>query len=357
MGAVAQIKPGLSPSLEALDHFEEHIRKVATYDDFLLPEELLEGIIRNHIGCCVNIEEALEEIDGEIQIMKKTLKEEADRLFPGSAWPEAVEQIPSPTLPEDGLVGLYRQAVKSCGKHCRDVGLVTPDLYRNCPVRVEPVPNYLSAIRTAASYSMPPGHPPSGGTFFVIEAGSHAKMSVEATREYRMLTAHETYPGHHLLDASRWSLNRPLRRHFEFPFFYEGWACLAEDLMARTGYFASTADRLLITRRRLWRALRGKVDLSLQTGIMDIPGAARYLSQAGLSPKHALSAVRKYTLRPGYQVCYTLGLKRFLDLFERYGENDPACFARTVLAQGEIGFKELERIFQGLNRKQEKKSR
>jgi len=168
-------------------------------------------------------------------------------------------------------------------------------------------------------------------------------------REYRMTCAHETYPGHHLLDVSRWSLTRACRRAVEQPIFYEGWACFAEELMRLTGYFSEPGDQLLLAKRRLQRAMRGKVDIGLQTGTMNISTATRYLKETGISTEQAMSSVRKYTLNPGYQLCYTLGLRRFLDLFERYGRDNLQNFVQTVLAQGEIHFTDLEKTLQNKN--------
>ena len=161
-----------------------------------------------------------------------------------------------------------------------------------------------------------------------------------------MTTAHETWPGHHLLDISRWSLDRALRRSLEHPLFYEGWACFAEEMTARTGYFTDPWDRFILARRRLRRAVRGVVDLGLQSGSLTFDAAADKLERAGFQRGEARSALPKYALRPGYQVCYTLGLVRFLDLWSRFGGEDFPSFALTVLEEGEVGFGNLERLFE-----------
>ena len=114
--------------------------------------------------------------------------------------------------------------------------------------------------------------------------------------------------------------------------------------MHRTGSVPSDYDRLQLARRRLWRAIRGKLDLKLQTGAMDIETAARYLSQTGIGISRARATVRKYALNPGYQLCYTIGLRYFLDLFTNFGRNRPQWFAKTVLTQGEIGFNDLREV-------------
>jgi uncharacterized protein (DUF885 family) len=162
-----------------------------------------------------------------------------------------------------------------------------------------------------------------------------------------MTAAHEAWPGHHLLDSCRWNLERPLRRPIESPLFYEGWACLAEEVMARTGYFDGPWDRFLLAKRRAERAARGLVDLGLQSGRMTTVQAQELLLRVGYRPEVARSVVPKYLLRPGYQLCYTLGLKQGLDLLDRYGRDDIGLFARTVLVQGEIGFERIGQIISG----------
>ena len=104
-----------------------------------------------------------------------------------------------------------------------------------------------------------------------------------------------------------------------------------------------------MARRRLWRAVRGKVDLGLQTGSMNLSQAAALLAQTGVPPDRARAVVRKYPLNPGYQLCYTAGLRSFERLYRRYGRRDPARFAAVVLAAGEVGFRQLERRFRALS--------
>jgi hypothetical protein len=77
---------------------------------------------------------------------------------------------------------------------------------------------------------------------------------------------------------------------------------------------------------------------------MDLNMAADYISKTGIPPQDAISAVRKYPLNPGYQLCYTTGLRRFLDLYQRYGQQNLNKFVAAVLNQGEIDFEDLERV-------------
>ena len=354
LGFLGKTLPELLSALAALDRFEDVLKNVSTREDFLLPRELLEYILRFHIHCEMNIQEINHTLDQEIDDMQRILDDEARSFVPDGSkvkrghplWWKALKSIPMPAVGKEGLVGLYQSEVNRLAKHCLEQGLVSPSLVDSCPVRVVSMPSFLSAIRTASSYSIPPKHPPSGGTFYILNNDVPDEAQQKHHREYRMLSAHETYPGHHLLDVSRWSFTRPCRRAVEQPIFYEGWACFAEELMRLTGYFSEPGDRLLLAKRRLWRAIRGKVDIGLQTGTMDISTAAEYLKETSISIEQAMSSVRKYTLNPGYQLCYTLGLRRFLDLFARYSGDNLPNFVKTVLNQGEIDFTDLEKTLQ-----------
>ncbi|MHC4458995.1 MAG: DUF885 family protein, partial [Planctomycetota bacterium] len=336
--------PELNTALAALDRFERTLLKVATRSNFNLPVELVERIDGFHLNCNQELPEINQVLDQEIHEMQAAISDFSGGPAEDLSRSTVFDKIPLPEIGKEGLLGLYRTEVSRLAKHCLDNGLISPELFRTCPVRVEPVPSYLSATRTASSYSIPPKHPPIGGKFYVINANDMSEARKVYQREYRILSAHETYPGHHLLDSYRWSHARPIRRGIEHPLFYEGWACFAEEIMRQTGYFTTSGERLLVARRRLWRAIRGKVDLGLQTGAMDLKMAAGYLGKTGIDMKDAISVVRKYPLNPGYQLCYTIGLHRFLDLYQRYGQQNLKKFVAAVLYQGEIDFKDLEYV-------------
>jgi hypothetical protein len=336
--------PGLNPALDSLQRFEDTLHRIPTRQDFLQPAERVSQIIHSHLKIEADIQEIENLLEQEIRETQGIFEDITGHAISPGSLENAYNRIALPRVGRGGLLALYRQEVDRLGRHCLDQKLVSMDLFRQCPVRVALVPPYLSATRTASSYSIPPGHPPEGGVFFVINAKNPGEENKGYQREYRILTAHETYPGHHLLDSYRWNHSRPIRRVIERPFFYEGWACFAEELLRLTGYFGGSDEGLLLARRRLWRAIRGKIDLGLQTGTMDLPTAARNLVKTGVPAQDAMAVVRKYPLNPGYQLCYTTGIRRFLDLFQRCGRHDLHKFATTVLGQGEIGFQDLEQV-------------
>lgn len=351
--SLAPTIPEIRRAISALDHFDTTLRKLPVKRHFRLDQQLLERIVHSHLNCEMDIAAASHLLDLEIAEMNQLLQAEAARLlatpsaFPPSHWPdwrEALAAIPLPQVGPDGWLGRYRQEVDNLAQHCLRQGWLSERLAAACPVHVATVPQYLAAIRTASSYSVIAQHPPVGGTFYILASDGAQALSPESQRELPMLSAHETYPGHHLLDIHRWQMSNYFRRSIEQPIFYEGWACFAEELMWRTGYFIAPADRLLLAKRRLWRAIRGKIDLGLQTGKMKLATAAGYLQETGVPKPHALGVVQKYPLQPAYQLCYTIGLRRFLGLFETYGQQNLNRFVQTVLENGEISFSNLEKL-------------
>lgn len=328
------------PAPEALARFEEFLRPLSCRGSFALSGETLDLVLREHMACGMGAEGVSRVLTEEIARMEEVMRGEADRLAPGLSWKEAARGFPGAVFPSGSAVELYRDEVRSLEKHCRALGILPSPAERSAALDVRPLPAHLSAIRASDAYSARAGHPPRGGTFFIFGEGE------ERSPEYRMTAAHETWPGHHLLDLSRWGLSRPLRRSLERPLFYEGWACLAEELMARTEYFTGDWDAFLLARRRLRRAVRGKVDLAMQSGRVGEREAAGELEKAGFRREEALGAARKYALRPGYQVCYTVGLERFLALLDDYGGGGLGFFVGTVMSGGEVGFEDLERSLQ-----------
>ena len=336
--------PGVKACLPRLDALEVFLRKAKTKPDYRMPNVLVEKIFRSHLNCRLDISSIEALLASEIHEMQSDLKKLAAAVEKDSSWEAAVEKIPLPTVPDEGLVAMYHDQVIQLAKHCQSTGILSESTLTMCPVQVLPVPPFLSTIRTASSYSVRPDHPPAGGIFYVINADNPAESRKSYQREFKILTAHETYPGHHFLDTARLGLSRPLRRCIERPIFYEGWACFAEKLMQLTGYLHNTQDQILLARRRLWRAMRGKVDLGLQTGTMDFPDAIEYLMKTGINKEDAAAVVRKYPLNPGYQLCYTLGFKRFSRLFKTYGQSNLKGFVNGAVSNGEIEFEDLERI-------------
>lgn len=324
---------------DALNDFHQAIENAPHMDDCLLDPDLYERMARHHMGCRQTTDEIARELEDEIRETTSLLNDLSRRMATAATWQDTLAALPPVPLLSEGVGALYQTAIADLADHCSTHGLISPAFLNRCPVTVTPIPDYMLPVRSNAAYSMPAGYPPSGGTFYIMPTPSQPAVP----SDYRLLTAHETFPGHHLLDSRRWEQVRPVRRHVELPLFYEGWASFSEELLFDTGYFHHPIDHLLMAKRRFWRAMRGRVDLEIHTRRRSMDQAVALLVEHGLPARQAAAMVDRYTLKPGYQLAYTMGRRQFRRLYEQFGQPpaSPAAFARMVLAQGEIGFHHL----------------
>lgn len=338
--------PNLQNAVDALEIFKNELQTLPTQKRYILDEGLLERVLKFHLHCNMDINEITDILNIEIERNRKVLINEARKIgLGGLSFRE--KDIPFAGKKRVNTIRSFKEEITRLSEHVMDKKLVSPDLVASSPVNVIKMPDYLSVIRTGASYSMPPRYPSRGGNFY-IPFYLNNKSWRKSVQDYKMTCAHETYPGHHLLDSSRWNIKRPIRRVIEQPIFYEGWACFAEELMRITHYFNEPCDKYLLAKRRLSHAIRGKVDIGIQAGKMSEKQASSYLREIGIEDRQARVLLRKYALNPGYQVCYTIGLHKFMCLYKKYSSRNLPIFVKTILGQGEILFNDLERIFQNL---------
>ncbi len=331
--------PGIAGALESLERFSRHFDTIPVTEAFRLPEEQYARIAERHIGCRMDLGAIAGQLEAEIDDCRQVLEAEAGRLGPGRKWQSVVKELPVPGQSEGRHKSLYQLVIADLRSHCVQQGLAPRRLANACVVSIRDIPGYLRLVRSGAAFSMPPGHPPKGGTFFLMPEGP----SVSLPADYRLLAAHETFPGHHLLDANRWALRRPLRRPIEYPLFYEGWASFSEEVLFDTGFFSGPVERLLMAKRRFWRALRGRTDLDIHAGWRSPDSAVAALVHEGLPVTKAVAMVQRYALKPGYQLSYTIGRRRFRDLFESFkrGGGRRDGFVRGIMTEGEIDWDDL----------------
>jgi len=281
-------------------------------------------------------------------------------IDPDKTWNELYNTY-TPVKNED-ILSLYRSECSRLGEFFSSQGFDVP-----AEPLIVPTPLYLRSVRGSASFSasLPTDGP--GSDYFYITSGDlknrgtsykerpHRETSSQEDmqqrvnrrlhREFKFLTAHETIPGHHLLDSCRRRLQNPIRRQIESPLFYEGWACYAESLLIEYGYIDSPIELLVNKKRGLWRAARCQIDAGLAAGLLDMNGCVDLLKEAGFEEDEARMQVGRFLLNPGYQLCYTLGRYEILQLGQQY---IPALglsnFHRELLGSGELPFTLLEKL-------------
>ena len=320
----------------AFERFGDHLGRVAPDPEFRLDLDLYTRIVDYHLGCRMGLDELAWHLDREIEAAVDQLSASARRIAPGKAWQSVFKSLPHPSPASNDVAALYESGIDQLRRHGLEAGFLTTEAMAGCDVEVKIIPEHLRPVRADAAYSMPPGHPPRGGVFFI-----QPRDRQPVPRDMMLLAAHETYPGHHLLDTRRWGHPRPLRRCLEFPLFYEGWASFGEEILFDTGFFSGPAHRLLSAKRRFWRAHRGRADLNIHSGRWRPEEAAQALIATGLANHDTATAmVRRYALKPGYQLSYTIGRQKFRQIYTTYLDSGrkPAQFIRDAVSHGEIGF-------------------
>ncbi len=347
--------PGMDRANHALEGFQRFVQTLTFVPDHQLAAPSLEDTLRNHFGCATELSDILEIGRSEWEEAMTRLRTLQDRINPRKNWLRIYEDY----FPEDsaGLDTFYLYARESerLRVFFRDHGFraVEPGV----SPEVAQTPAYLRSIRASASFSAAFSADFREKSFFYITTRIEESLGREAQnllrerlhREYRFLTAHETFPGHHLLDDNRRKIPNPVRAQIESPLFYEGWAYYVESLLTGCGYVYDPLDELVDARRRLWRAARCWIDVGTSTGELSAQNAVDLLMKTGYSREEAGRHLDRFRLNPGYQLCYSLGRHEIMKLRKVYGTRmGQDRFHREMLTAGQLPFHLMEKRFQGL---------
>ena len=274
---------------------------------------------------------------------EKQLKELAKEIDGTKTWSRIIYEGPPLISSASGLLQLFKGEVERLKAFLSSREVLTFPWQEELVVRE--TPSYLKSLRATASYKAPEtGGSRGAGVFYITPLENDLRV-VSAHCPY--LSAHETYPGHHLLDYHRVHHPNPIRRQVESALFYEGWACYSEQLLDEFGYTNQPRQQLVQLKRQLWRALRAVLDVKLQTERIGLMEAARQIENLGFSRERAQRQVRRFALTPGYQSCYFLGSHEILRLRNEFAPRiGLKLFHDTLLEGGEIPFCLVERRLQ-----------
>jgi uncharacterized protein (DUF885 family) len=247
-----------------------------------------------------------------------------------------------PATPEE-MRAAYERETARARKFLADHRLVTLPDGERC--EVVPSPPFQRPVLAVASYFAPPAFAPSlVGRFNVpyppegaAPDDVTARLADNGHHAIPTITAHETYPGHH------WHLTtmagaRPVRRVHRSPYFTEGWALYAEEVMREHGYFRDARAELMHLSYRLFRAARIVVDTALHTGDMTREAAVAHLvDHVGLTEPVARTEVARYCAMPTQAAAYLTGcleIERMRDRWFAEGRGDLLGFHDTLAATG-----------------------
>ncbi len=346
----ALLGQGFQNALEALDSFKEFLMTCTPLPDSHFSPDTLQASLSDHFRSTRSLDEIFDIAVNDWHENLDKLEETGKMISPNVPWQELYQRISPGRMGDLSIISRYRQEAEKLADFFEENGLLSKNECTELVITETPV--YLRSVRASASFGASLTADSSETDFFYItthridqnnpEAGK--QLAGRLHREYKFLTAHETVPGHYLLDSVRRKLRNPVRRQIESPLFYEGWAAYAETLLADCGYVTSHKDLLTDFRRRLWRAARCQIDAGLATGKLGREEAVQLLKTVGFSRPEAESQISRYGLNPGYQLCYCLGNFEIRKIRDKYiSVMGDKVFHTVLLEGGEIPFQLVEK--------------
>jgi len=347
---VAQLSAAFERTRSALEVFRAYLLFHPTIPDREFAAPNLEMTLRGRFGSVRSIADIFQIAVEEWFESLRQLEEIQRSIMSSKTWLELYHEFSPEEADITDTITLYMREMKRLKGFFKSIefgGIIG----RGNPIVCQ-TPVYLQSVRGSASFSAAFTNDKREKDFFFITAQSQHIRGDESAellrkrfhREYKFLTAHETFPGHYLLDSTRRDLGNPVRSQIESPLFYEGWAYYVESLLTEYGYADSHMDRLVDLKRRLWRSARCQIDVGLNTGRLLREDAQKLLRTAGFSDDEALRQMDRFRLSPGYQLCYSLGRFEISELKKTYGRQiGHDKFHGFLLQGGQLPFHLIEK--------------
>jgi len=326
--------------VEAWERYKNELLQLPCMNTFAIGDDGLNKILTISLGYPKSPEEIREIAQYVYQKTQEKIHALARKIDSRKTWNLILyEGLPSVSSPAE-LMRLYQKEVKSLRRFFYSRDIMSFPFGEK--LTVLQTPSYLQSLRATASYRPPLTGDTKGHGIFYITPGREDLPLISSHCRY--LSAHETYPGHHILDHLRIHHSNPIRRQIESPLFYEGWACYAERLLDELGYVQDPRQQLIGLKRQLWRSLRAVLDVELQTGKITLAHGAKKIEMLGYSSKRAERQIRRFALSPGYQLCYAIGMYEILGMRKRFSSDVALkAFHDTLLGGGQLPFHLVER--------------
>jgi len=312
-GESRNLRAGLQKTVDALNRLQRFLQSFSPIPDRRFSASSIETTLNEHFLCKRSLDEIFDIGLEEWNENLKKLEELKSIVDAGKSWQDLYHAFFPGEIGKKNILSLYQEEAEKLRKFFSTSGFEKKHLLS--PLEITRTPSYLLSVRGSASFAAALKADGREKSFFYITTGLAAPGTPEEknllvkrlNREYKFLTAHETIPGHHLLDTVRRSLENPVRRQIESPLFYEGWASYAESLLTENNYINNPLQMIVDFKRRLWRAARCQIDAGLPTGRLERQDAEKLLITAGFSQQEAERQIDRFQLNPGYQLCYCLG--------------------------------------------------
>jgi hypothetical protein len=331
--------------LNAWDWFKANLLKIHTKKSFAIGGDNLEKILAislNYHQPHNTILDIAQEVYEKTQEEIHALARKVDARKP---WEQIIYKDLPPISTQNELMELFKNEIINLRNFFRSQDIIPFPSEEK--VSIQQTQSYLRSLMATASYRAPLTGDIKGHGIFYITPGKEDLKLISAHCPY--LSAHETYPGHHILDNFRIHHDNPIRCQIESPLFYEGWACYAEKLLDELGYIKNPRKQLIQLKRQLWRNLRAILDIKLHTGNISLEQAAKEIENLGYSSNRAQRQAQRFSMTPGYQLCYFVGMQEILNLKEKFSLTSGLKeFHFVLLTGGELPFHLVEKRFEAL---------
>jgi len=341
-----------------LRDFSQFLKSKTPEPDKRFAVSTLEISLNDHFLASHSPEEIFVIAKEEWQETLGQLKNLQSRINANKTWDQLYHYYGPSQTQEEEIITLYGDEINRLRRFFSQNSF--DEKLLSAPIEIDYTPTYLKSIRSSASFAAAFSRDPREKSYFYIsthfpqhnckDADHHLQRRLN--REYKMLTAHETIPGHHFLDSFRRKLNNPIRRQIESPLFYEGWASYAESMLIEYGYLNDPLELLVSLKRELWRSARCQIDVGFTIKKLSENTAVDLLKTCGFATAEAARQLDRFRLNPGYQLCYCYGSHEFKHLKKKYGHRlEGTDFYNFLLEGGELPFHLIEKRFENLQLK------
>ena len=344
-------------ALEDYARFLEELRERAT-GEWALGEARYTALLRDKELLSLDARALRERGRSEYDRLAAELARIARELEGTDDWVRVLARLNEdrPPTPE-AMREEYERWTAAAREFLRERRLVSFPEGEECAV--VPSPHFQRPVLAVASYQSPPAFAPSmKGHFFVpfppdgtppeevakrLEANSYPGIPTTAV--------HEAYPGHHWHLVVAKGNPSEVRALLGTPYFSEGWALYAEQLMREEGFFADLRHEMFQYEATIFRAARIVVDTSLHMGEMSYEDAVTFMMErANLPEPTARAEVTRYCAWPTQASAYLTGCLEILRIRDRYlaeaGGRSPdtlRAFHDSLAASGKLPIALAER--------------
>jgi len=248
----------------------------------------------------------------------------------------------------DEVFEIYKRALKELRKFIVEKDIVEPPPLEN--VAIVETPDFLRPVTPFAGYIPPAMFSWSlRGVMLVTPPATDEMLKHFNIYDIYNTVVHEVYPGHHVQQVHTKLNPDVFRKIFAGAIeTIEGWAHYTEELVIEKGFMNTPEYRLKVYHDALWRAVRVYVDVELSTGMITFEQAVEKLIKDAYLPKEAAySEALRYTMNPGYQLCYNYGKRKIKELREKAKKilgnaYKDSIFHKALLEEGSLPIKLLE---------------